>query len=320
MVDMPSVPGVMKAVRMHARGGPEQLVFEEAPLPKLRPADALIQVHATGITPAELSWDATYQNPDGSERLPSIPGHEVSGVVAALGPEASGIGVGEAVYGLCDFSRDGAAAQYVAVHSQNLAPKPLTLGHTPTAAVPLSALTAWQAFFHHGGLTRGARVLIHGGAGGVGSFAVQIARWAGARVMATASARNTAMLHQLGAHEVIDYTSDRFEEKVRDLDLVLDPIGGETQERSWKILRPGGMLIALNGPVPPDKPQQYSVRAAFFIVKPSRNDLLDITRLVDSKTLKPVVAAVLPLEYAREAFKRGLKGHNRGKIVLQISD
>jgi NADPH:quinone reductase-like Zn-dependent oxidoreductase len=315
-----AAPATMKAIRTHARGGPAQLVYEEAPVPKLGAGDALVRVHATGITPAELSWDATYQHPDGSARLPSIPGHEVSGVVAALAPEATGVELREAVYGLCDFSRDGAAAEYVAVRASNLAPKPRNLSHTHTAAVPLSALTAWQAIFHHGGVTAGARVLVHGGAGGVGSFAVQLAHSCGAHVIATASARNAGFLRELGAHEVIDYRAERFEEKVHDVDLVLDTIGGETQERSWKVMRRGGVLIALNAPIPADRPAQFGVRSVFFIVEPSRDDLLEITRLIDTGKLKPIIAEVLPLARAREAFEHGLRGHTRGKTVLQVRD
>lgn len=308
----------MKAARMHARGGPEKLVYEDAPVPRLRTGDALVRVYATGITPAELSWDETYRNPDSSDRLPSVPGHEVCGVVAALAPQATEVNPGEAVYGLCDFPRDGAAAEYVSVRAANLAPKPGSLSPTETAAVPLSALTAWQALFHHGGLTEGARVLIHGGAGGVGSFAVQLARWRGAHVIATASAHNAAFLRELGAQEVIDYTVERFDEKLHDVDLVLDTIGGETQERSWKLLRRGGLLIALTAPISAAKPAEYGVGGVFFIVEPSRNDLVEITRLIDSSILKPIVAEVLPLTKAREAFEHGLQGHTRGKIVLQV--
>lgn len=310
----------MKAARLHGRGGAGQLVYEDSPVPALLPGDALVRVHATGITPAELSWDETYQNSDGSIRLPSIPGHEVSGDVAALGPRATGVTVGDAVYGLCDFPRDGAAAEYVAVPAANLAPKPDSLSHTETAAVPLSALTAWQALFHHGDLREGQRVLIHGGAGGVGSFAVQLARWRRAHVIATASARNAAFLRELGAHEAIDYAVERFDEKLHDVDLVLDTIGSETQERSWKVMRRGGILIALTAPVPAAKPAEFGVRGVFFIVEPSRDDLLEITRLIDSAILKPIVDEVFSLAQAREAFEHGLQGHTRGKIVLRVRD
>ena len=222
----------MKAIRLHARGGPEQLVYEDAPLPDPAAGEALLRVYAAGITPTELTWSETYQTPDGHERLPTIPGHDVSGVVEALGPGVSDVSPGDAVYGLIAFPRDGSAAEYVVVRAGDLAPKPRTLDHVHAAAVPLSALTAWQALFIHAGLTAGQRVLIHGAAGGVGAFAAQLARWRGAHVSATASARHHEFLRELGVETVIDYRTTRFEEVLRDVDVVLDTIGGDTLERS----------------------------------------------------------------------------------------
>ena len=183
---------VVRAIRLHARGGPEQLVYEDAPLPDPAAGEALLRVYAAGITPTELTWSETYQTPDGHERLPTIPGHDVSGVVEALGPGVSDVSPGDAVYGLVAFPRDGSAAEYVAVRAADLAPKPRSLDHVHAAAVPLSALTAWQALFIHAGLAAGQRVLIHSAAGGVGAFAAQLARWRGAHVSATASARPTS--------------------------------------------------------------------------------------------------------------------------------
>lgn len=310
----------MKAVRIHGRGGPAQLVYEDASMPKLQPDDALVRVYATGITPAELTWDESYQNPDGSPRIPGIPGHEVSGVVEAIGPRATGVSVGETVYGLTDFPRDGAAAEYVAVRASNLAPKPQRIDHVQTAAVPLSGLTAWQALFDHGGLAAGQRALIHGGAGGVGTFAVQLARWRGAHIIATASSSNADFLRKLGADEVIDYRAVRFEEAARDIDVVLDPIGGETQERSWRVLKRGGILVALSAPIQADVPAKYGARGVFFIVTPNQDELSEIARLIDAETVRPVVADVLSLARAREAFERGVQGHTRGKIVLQVRE
>jgi len=310
----------MKAVRTHGRGGPAQLFYETAPVPKLAPGDALVRVYATGITPAELTWDASYRNPDGSARIPGTPGHEVSGIVAALTPEAAGIAIGDAVYGLTDFPRDGAAAEYVAVPAANLAPKPRSLDYSRAAAVPLSALTAWQALFDHGRLEAGRRVLIHGAAGGVGTFAVQLARWRGAQVIVTASPRNAEFLRKLGADQVIDYTAVRFEEWVRDADLVLDTVGGNTLDRSWGVLHRGGTLVSIVEPVSENKPGELGVRGIFFIVEPNRGELTEITRLIDAGTLKPVVAEIVPLARAREAFERGAGGHTRGKIVLKVRD
>ena len=178
---------VMRAIRIHRRGGPEALVYEDAPIPALRPGDALVRVHAVGISPAEFTW-GIWETPDGRSRLPLIPSHEVSGVVAAVAPDVRDVEVGDAVYGLTDFFRDGGAAEYVAVRAADLAPKPRSLDHMSAAVTPLSALTAWQALFDHARLTPGQRVLIHGAAGGVGSFAVQLARWRGAHIIGTASA------------------------------------------------------------------------------------------------------------------------------------
>ena len=212
----------MKAIRLHARGGPEQMVYEDAPLPAPAAGEALLRVYAAGITPTELTWSETYRTPDGHERLPTIPGHDVSGVVEALGPGVSDVSPGDAVYGLVAFPRDGSAAEYVAVRAADLAPKPRSLDHVHAAAVPLSALTAWQALFVHAGLAAGQRVLIHGAAGGVGAFAAQLARWRGAHVSATASARHHDFLRELGVETVIDYRTTRFEEVLRDVDVVLD--------------------------------------------------------------------------------------------------
>jgi NADPH:quinone reductase-like Zn-dependent oxidoreductase len=309
----------MKAIRLHARGGPEQLVFEDAPKPAPGAGDALVRVCACAITPMELTWSASYTSLDGTGRLPAIPGHELSGVVEAVAGDVTGVHAGDAVYALTDFWRDGAAAEYVAVRASDLAPKPANLDHAQAAAVPLSALTAWQALFEHAGLAKGQRVLIHGAAGGVGVFAVQLARWRGARVIGTALARNADFLRELGADETIDYTSVRFEEKVRDVDVVLDTVGGETLERSWKVLRPGGVLVTVAGSDPADKAAAFGVRALFFIVKPSRAQLIELGRIIEAGQLRPVVEAIVPLERAREAFERGLKGHNRGKLVLSVA-
>lgn len=307
----------MKAIRLHARGGPEQLVFEDAPKPVAGEHEALVRVHASGITPTELTWSETYQTCDGAERIPTIPGHELSGVVEAVGPNVSETSAGEAVYGLTAFCRDGTAAEYVVVKAGDLAPKPRTLGHAAAAAVPLSALTAWQALVEHAGLKSGQRILIHGAAGGVGTFAVQLAHLRGARVIATASTRNFDFVLGLGADGVVDYTKARFEGVARDADVVLDTIGGDTLERSWGTLRKGGVLVSIVENVPA---RRAAARGVFFIVQPNRSQLIEIARLIDGGQLKPVIAEILPLEEARQAFEHGLGGHNRGKIVLRVAE
>lgn len=309
----------MKAVRLHRQGGPEQIVYEDAPEPELGAGDALVRVHATGITPAELTWAETYSNCDGSERLPAIPGHEASGVVERVADGVSDVSIGDEVYALTAFCRDGAAAEYVAVRAADLAPKPTTLDLAQAAAVPLSALTVWQAFLDHAQLARGQRVLIHGAAGGVGAFAVQIARWHGAYVIGTASSENRDFLLRLGANEVIDYRHVPFEQAVRDVDVVLDTIGGETRERSWQVLKPSGLLISLPGPIPEREAAAQNKRGVFFIVKPNREQLGRIAALIDSGAIRPVIAETIPLAKARQAFERGLAGHTRGKLVLQVT-
>ena len=308
----------MKAMRVHRRGGPEQLTYEDAPKPAPGAADALVRVHACAITSTELSWGTTYTTRDGVERLPTIPGHELSGVVEAVSQDVSAPRVGDSVYALTDFWRDGAAADYVAVRAADLAPKPTNLTHTQAAAVPLSALTAWQALFDHAGLTRGQSVLIHAAAGGVGTYAVQLAKGRGAHVIGTARAANERFLRDLGADEVIDYTAVRFEDRVKDVDVVLDSVGGETLERSWRVLRKGGVLVTIADSAPAEQAARYGVRGVEFIVEPSRAQLIEIARLIETGALRVIVEATFPLPAAREAFVRGLEGHNRGKLVLSV--
>jgi NADPH:quinone reductase-like Zn-dependent oxidoreductase len=306
----------MKAVRIHRRGGPEVLVYEDAPIPAVQPGDALVRVHAAGISPAEFTW-RIYETPDGRSRLPKIPSHEVSGVVAAVAPDVRDVEVGDAVYGLTDFFRDGGAAEYLAARAVELAPKPRSLDHASAAATPLSALTAWQALFDHARLAPGQRVLIHGAAGGVGSFAAQLARWRGAHVIGTASARNIDFVRKLGADEVIDYGATPFETAVRDVDVVLDSIGGTVTEKSWSVLRPNGLLVTIVRQ-PSDWTARRAARGLFFLVEPRRTELNELSRLIDAGIVRPIIEAVLPLDRAREAYERGIKDHPQGKLVLAI--
>lgn len=308
----------MKAIRTHIRAGPEALVYEDAPVPKIAAGDALIKVHAAAITPTEFTWNSTFTTTDGKDRLPIVPSFEVSGTVQEVAPDVSDVSVGDVVYGLLNFWRDGAAAEYVAARAADIAPKPRSLNHMHAAAVPLSGLTAWQALFDHANLSAGDRVLIHGAGGGVGTWAVQFAHWRGAHVIGTASESKHAFLRELGADEILDYTSVRFEDKVRDLDVVLDTVGGDTLERSWRILRKGGVLITVAGDAPEENAAKYGVRGVSFLVQPNRDQLNQIRQLIDADTIRPIVEEVFPLARAREAYERGLLGHNRGKLVLQV--
>ena len=311
----------MRVLHAYAQSDPSRLVYEDAPVPTLAPGDVLVRVHASGVSPAELDWRLTWLHHDGSQRTPPIvPGHELSGVVEAIGPGAgSGIGVGDEVFGLVDFRRDGADAEYVAASAGELVPKPATLTHAQAAAVPLSALTAWQALFVQGHLQRGQRALVHGGAGGVGSYAVQLARWRGAHVTATSSGRDAALVRDLGADEVIDYRTQRFEDTVSDLDLVFDTVGGETWERSWDVLRPDGRLVSIAVPRPPEREADDDRRAIWFVVELDREQLREIGRLIDAGQVRPIVSDVLPLERGLEVYGPGRQRGGPGKVVLLVA-
>ncbi len=309
----------MKAIRLHGRGGPDRLVYEDAPQPHPGPREVLVRVKATAVIATELRWPETYQTKAGSERSRPIPGHDLAGVVVEVGLGVTDIAVGAEVYGLTAFDRDGAEAQYTIALPSELAPKPRSLDDVQAAAVPLSALTAWQAFFEYAGLAAGQTVLIHAAAGGVGVFAVQLARWAGAYVIGTASARNSVLLQALGANQTIDYTSTRFEDVVHDVDLVFDLVGGDTLQRSWQVIKPGGMLVSVVSPCPSfEEAKAHGVRLVWFIVKPNRDQLILIGELIDRGQLRAIVEEVFHLSQARQAYEQASKRHTRGKIVLRV--
>jgi NADPH:quinone reductase-like Zn-dependent oxidoreductase len=305
----------MKAIRLHARGGPEAFVYEEAPRPHPEEGEVLVRVHAAAVTPTELAWVPTWTTPTGEpRRFPIILGHEFSGEVAALGSGVREITAGELVYGLNDWFRDGAQAEYCVAREAEVSRKPRSVDHVAAAVVPISALTAWQGLLERGRLVAGQRVLIHGAAGGVGGFAVQLARRQGARVIGTASASNLAFVRGLGADEVIDYRAQRFEQVVRDLDVVFDTVGGETLERSWGVLKPGGRLVTVATSA--EGSRDPRVREAFFIVQANQAQLAEIARLIDAGQLRPVVDAVFPLAQARQAYEHK-PAH--GKVVLDVA-
>jgi NADPH:quinone reductase-like Zn-dependent oxidoreductase len=306
----------MKAICLRARGGPEAFAYEEVPQPRPGDGEVLVRVHAAGVIHTELSWVPTWTTQAGDPRpLPVIPGHEFSGEISALAAGVRDVGVGDLVYGLNDWYRDGASAEYCVARVADFARKPSSVDHVSAAATPISALTAWQGLVERAGLAAGQRVLIHGAAGGVGTFAVQLARWRGARVIGTASAANLDFVRSLGADEVIDYRTERFEDVARDVDVVFDTVGGETLERSWGVLKPGGRLVtvAASGEQTTDE----RVRAAYFIVEPSRTQLAEIARLIDGGVLRPVVGVVFPLAEARQAYQHK---PSHGKTVLRVVD
>jgi NADPH:quinone reductase-like Zn-dependent oxidoreductase len=309
----------MKAAGITAHGGLDKLAYEAVPRPQPGAGEVLVRVHAAAITPTEFSWSGTWKTRAGADRrFPIIPGHELAGVVVALGPEVTDLAVGDAVYGFNDWDRQGAQAEYCLARPAQLAPKPHSLDFVQAAEVPISALTAWQALFDHARLAAEQRVLVHGATGGVGAFAVQLAHRAGAHVIATASTHNLDFARELGADEAVDYTTTRVEVVVRDVDVVLDTVGGETQVRSWGVLKPGGMLVSVVAAPSQEQVAAHGVRGAFFVVEPDRGQLVELGWLIDTEQLRPVVEAVYPLEQAREAYARAQGGHMRGKIVLQV--
>jgi NADPH:quinone reductase-like Zn-dependent oxidoreductase len=304
------VTSSVRTMRAMRASGPDPagLTCETIPVPEPGPGELLVEVQATAVTADELTWP---------ESWPAIPCHDLSGLVAAAGPGVEGWSPGDEVYGLVGFDRPGAAAEYVAAPAAELAPKPSSIDHLAAAAIPLGALTAWQALHEHARLQPGQHVLVHGGAGGVGAYAVQLAALHGARVTATASARNHAFVTELGADQALDY-SGRFEDHVRDVDLVVDPVGGDTTARSWPVLRTGGTLVAIAEEPDPSHEGRADVRGVYFVVRPDAGQLRELAGLIDKQRLRPVASLVFGLSDLPEAF-RALRGTRPpGKVVVSV--
>ena len=300
-------------VRDH-NAGLAGMSLTDMPYPHTAENDVIVRVHAAGFTPGELDWPATWTDRAGRDRTPSVPGHELSGVVVELGYGTTGLSVGQRVFGLADWTRNGTLAEYTAVEARNLAPLPADIDHTVAASLPISGLTAWQGLFDHGRLTTGQTAVIHGAAGGVGSIAVQLAREAGARVIGTGRASNRDRALALGVDTFIDLQTEKLED-ADEADVVLDTIGGDTLDRSAALVRPGGTLVTIT--MPP-KVQPKDGRAVFFVVEPDRARLADLaTRLRDGR-LKPVVGAVRPLAEAPAAFAPGKR--TPGKTIIRITE
>jgi len=310
----------MTALRAHHRGGPEVLVVERAPVPVPAAGEVLVSVRAAAITFDELTWDETWTR-DGVSRTPVIPSHEVSGVVFELGSGVSDFKPGDEVYGLIEFDRDGAAAEFVTVPATDLAAKPSTVSHTRAAALPLAGLTALQALVDHAAVQPGEAVLVHGGGGGVGALTVQLAAILGARVTATVRSDARELVSGFGAGRVIDVRTEAFDEIGPVYDVVIDTVGGETLDRSFGVLRRGGRLITLSAPPPVGRADDYGVTATFFIVVPNRDQLAQLAALVDSGRLRVEIAGTFPLDDGRDAFESGRRSPRRaGKTVIVVRD
>ncbi|MFD6314912.1 NADP-dependent oxidoreductase [Streptomyces sp. JHA19] len=304
----------MQAITVQDRDADvDGLTLSEVAHPHAAENDVIVEVHAAGFTPGELDWPSTWTDRAGRDRAPSVPGHELSGVVTELGYGTTGLTVGQRVFGLTDWARNGTLAQYTAVEARNLAPLPADVDHVTAAALPISGLTAYQALFDHAHLTVGQTVLIHGAAGGVGSLAVQLAREAGARVIGTGRAADRQTAHDLGADEFVDLGAEKLEE-VGEVDVVLDVIGGEILERSAAVVRPGGTLVTIAEPV---TVHPRGGRGVFFVVEPDRTRLADLAQRVRDGRLKPIVGAVRPLAEAAAAFSPGKRVH--GKTIIRVA-
>jgi NADPH:quinone reductase-like Zn-dependent oxidoreductase len=307
---------IMKAIRIHQYGGPEVLAQVEMQRPKPGPNEVLIKVQAAAVNPIDWKLRAGYMKDFFPLTFPSTLGWDVSGTVEEEGADVTRFKRGDEVYALLE---GGGYAEYAAARETVVARKPRTLDHIQAAAVPVAGLTAWQALFEVAQLRAGQKVLIHAAAGGVGNFAVQFAKARGAYVIGTASSRNQAFLRELGVDKAVDYQETRFEEVVRDVDVVLDTIGADTQERSFKVLKKGGILVSIVQSPSQELATKYGVRALFYGAHASSSDLAEIAKLIDSGTVKTVVETVLPLAEARRAHELSQSGHARGKIVLKAA-
>jgi NADPH:quinone reductase-like Zn-dependent oxidoreductase len=305
---MNSPDGTMRAMQA-SDSDAASLSLDQVPVPQPGPGEVLVRVAATAVTAQELTWP---------EKWPAIPCHDLSGVVAGSGPGGTGWADGTEVFGLVGFDRPGAAAEYVTVPAADLAAKPAAVDHVAAAAIPLGGLTAWQAHHDHAGLQPGQHVLVHGGAGGVGAYAVQVAAALGAQVTATASTRDAAYVANLGAHRVINYKG-RFEDELSDVDVVVDPVGGDALARSWTVLKPGGILVAIAEEPPEDKGGRDDVRALYFVVEPSGAQMGELARLVDGGKLHAAVSTTFALGDLREAFAAQQARSHPGKVVITVA-
>lgn len=293
----------MKAVRIHSYGGPDVLVYEDAPRPSIADDEILVRVHAAAINPVDWKIREGYLKQMIAYQLPVILGWDVSGIVEEVGSRVKDFQVGDAVYSRPDLTRNGGYAEYITIPAAEVAAKPKSIDHIAAASVPLAGLTAWQALFDQANLSAGQTVLIHAAAGGVGTFAVQFAKWKGAHVIGTASSRNQDFLRELGIDQVIDYQQTRFEDVVKDVDVVFDTIGGEVQERSWQVLKKGGILVSIVSPPSKESAATYGVTGKYFFLQPNAAQLTEIAGLIDAGYVKTIVETILPLNQARQAHE-----------------
>lgn len=308
----------MKAVRIHEYGNREVLVFEDAPMPSITSNEVLVRVIAASVNPVDWKIREGYLKEMIPYQLPLTLGWDVSGVVTEVGTNVTRFRVGDAVYSRPDIKRNGTYAEFVAIRESEVALKPLTISHNEAASLPLAGITAWEVLITTAQLSAGQRVLIHAGSGGVGSIAIQLAKSRGAYVIATTSGKNVALVKSLGADEVIDYQTQNFTDKLRDIDVVFDTLGGDIQESSWSVLKKGGILISIVNPPSDTKAKELGVQSAFVFIEPSAYILKQLAELVEQGKLRPVIGAEFALHDIVKAHELSETGRTVGKIVLYV--
>lgn len=306
----------MKAVRIHEFGRPEVLKYEDVPEPQPGPGEIRIRIIAAGVNP--MDWKIR-KGLVGELPLPMIMGLDVAGVVDALGQGGVFFQPEEEVFAKVSIG-EGGYAEYTVVNSTQAARKPRSIGFVESAAIPTAGLAAWQCLFDIAGLEKGQSVLIHGAAGGVGTFAVQFAKWKGAFVVATASGTNIEFLKSIGADVVINYTNQNFEDIACNMDVVLDTVGGDTFDKSWGVLKPGGFLVSTVASIPEGAAEEHGVRAQTLMTKSDGKELAQIAEVIDEMRVKPIVTTILPLSDAQKAHEMSESRHTRGKIVLLVGE
>jgi len=315
-----SARSTMKAIVVHEYGGPEVLKYEDAPRPEPKENEILVKVIAAGVNPVDSAARSQKYARFMNITLPAIPGYDIAGIVERTGTSVTKFKAGDPVYAYIALDKGGAYAEYAVATEKEAAAKPKSLTYVEAAAVPLVSLTAWQALIDTAKLSPGQTVLIHGGSGGVGSFAIQIAKARGAKAFATASTPNQNLLKQLGADVAIDYTKQKFEDIAKDVDVVLDSVGKDTLVRSYGIVKKGGIIVSIVGRPNQAELDKHGIRGASISVEPNSDELAEITKLIEEKKIKVVVSQTLPLAEAAKAQSQADTHHTRGKIVLKVAE
>jgi NADPH:quinone reductase-like Zn-dependent oxidoreductase len=310
----------MKAIVLHQFGGPEVLKYEDVPRPEPKADEVLVRVMAAGVNPVDAQMRAGDWVKIFGPKPPYTPGADIAGVIEQTGANVKKWKPGDPVYGYLDLDRDGGYAEYTIAKLNEIAAKPKSATFEEAASVGCAALTAWQALIDSAKLEKGQTVLIHGGSGGVGGFAIQIAKARGARVIATASTHNQETLKQLGADVPVDYTKQKFEEVAKDVDVVLDTVGGDTLARSYAVVKKGGFVATLVDRLDKSQLEQHGIRGESIGVKPDAQELAQLAELIDAKKIRPLISQVFPLSEAPKAHEQAATGHTRGKIVLHVAD